>query len=137
MMGKAVWRALQWVGGAVVLAALLLSIYVARNWDRTWDVPAPDLHASSDPAVIARGEYIVYGPAHCVVCHTGSVEEFEHFVDTGEPPTLAGGYPLRLGPLGTLYPKNLTPDRETVCFRQTCVLHQPGRSGAARWMAWW
>ena len=118
-MGKVVWRVLKWAGSALVLAAIALAVYVAMYWDRTWDVPEPDLHASTDPAVIARGEYFVYGPAHCVVCHAGSVDEFQRFVDTGEPPTLAGGQPLQLGPLGTLYPKNLTQDKETGIGRYT------------------
>jgi mono/diheme cytochrome c family protein len=110
---------LKWVAIGAVVAGAGLGVYVAEYWDRTWDVPEPDLQASTDPGVIARGEYIVYGPAHCVVCHTGSLEDFEHFVDTGVPPTLAGGYPMGLGPLGTLYPKNLTPDRETGIGRYT------------------
>ena len=58
-------RALKWMAIVVVVLAIGLSAYVAMYWDRTWDVPEPDLHASTDPAVIARGEYIVYGPAHC------------------------------------------------------------------------
>src|SRR5262245_52166427 len=110
---RRILRALKWAGAVLVVAAVVLAAYVAMNWDRTWDVPEPDLHASTDPAVIARGEYLAYGPAHCVVCHAGSVEELQRFVETGTLPSLAGGYPLRLGPLGTLYPKNLTPDRET------------------------
>jgi mono/diheme cytochrome c family protein len=76
-------------------------------------VPAPDLHATTDPDVIARGEYLVLGLAHCNECHVGSAEEYQRFVDTGVPTPMAGGMPLPLGPLGTLYTKNLTPDPET------------------------
>jgi len=112
-------RMCAWLAAAIVVAAVVLSIYVARNWDRTWDVPEPNLRASADPAVIARGEYLVYGPAHCIVCHAGSIEQFQRFVDDGTPPTLSGGYPLAMGPLGTLYPKNLTPDPETGIARYT------------------
>ena len=106
-------RALKLFAIVVVLAAVGLGVYVAMSWDRTWDVPEPGLRASTDPEVIASGKYSVYGPAHCVVCHAGGVEELQRYVDTGMPPTLAGGYPLGMGPLGTLYPKNLTPDGET------------------------
>ena len=88
---RRILRTLKWLAIVVVVAAVGLGAYVGMYWDRTWDVPEPDLHASTDPAVIARGEYIVYGPGHCLVCHTGSVEEFERFVDTGMPPALAGG----------------------------------------------
>lgn len=116
---RRILRGLKWMAIVVVVLAIGLSVYVAMYWDRTWNVPEPDLHASTDPAVIVRGEYIVYGPAHCIVCHSGSVEQFQRFVDDGTPPTLSGGYPLAMGPLGTLYPKNLTPDRDTGIGRYT------------------
>jgi hypothetical protein len=54
---------------------IVLIVYVARTWDRTYDVPVPQLKASTDPTVIQRGEYIVHGPAHCVECHVGSPAE--------------------------------------------------------------
>src|SRR4051812_49353763 len=117
-MGR-ILRTLKWVAIVIVLAAAGLGVYVAMYWDRTWDVPEPNLHASNDPAVIARGEYIVYGPAHCVACHAGNAEEFQRYVDTGMPPTLDGGHALGLGPIGRLYPKNLTPDAETGIGRYT------------------
>src|SRR5262245_44163241 len=97
----------------IVAGGSLLAGYVWRTWDRVWDVAAPDLHASMDPAVIARGEYLVYGPAHCVVCHAGSMDEFEQFASTGVPPKMSGGFPFKLGPLGTIYARNITPDLET------------------------
>ena len=65
-------RALMWLGLVLMAFVSVLGIYVARNWDRTWDVPAPDLHASSDPAIIARGEYLATGPAHCTECHVST-----------------------------------------------------------------
>src|SRR5262245_66689020 len=98
---RRILRVLKWVAIVVVVLAIGLSVYVAMYWDRTWDVPEPDLHASTDPAIIARGEYIVYGPAHCVVCHSGSIEQFQRLVDHGTPPPLAGVPPLQQGPPGT------------------------------------
>src|SRR5262245_55308325 len=99
-------RVLKWLVVCIIVGVGLLAGYVWRTWDRVWDVAAPDLHASTDPAVIARGEYLVYGPAHCVVCHAGSMEEFEQFVSAGVPPKMSGGNPFKLGPLGTIYAKN-------------------------------
>jgi mono/diheme cytochrome c family protein len=100
---------------AVVLAVVVIGVglYVWRTWDKTWDVPMPDLHASTDPAVIAKGEYIVFGPAHCVECHVSSSEAYQRYVTTGERPPISGGSAFPIGPLGTLYSKNLTPDAET------------------------
>jgi mono/diheme cytochrome c family protein len=100
--------------GMVVLVVIAgVAMYVARRWDRRWDLPLPDLHASTDPAVIKRGEYLVYGPAHCVECHVGSADEIERAAERGERPSLSGGMKFAAAPLGALYSRNLTPDVET------------------------
>jgi mono/diheme cytochrome c family protein len=118
-MLRRIVRVLAWIGTALAVFAVVLAIYVSRNWDRTWDVPAPDLHASSDPAVIARGEYLVAGPAHCTECHVSSFTEFQRFYEESQPVALSGGYPFPIGPLATLYSKNITPDPETGIGRYT------------------
>jgi mono/diheme cytochrome c family protein len=108
-----VWMALKILAGVALVAAVAVSAYVARTWDKVWDVPLPDLHATQDAASIARGEYLVFGPAHCVACHTSDVAEHDAFFAGGKRPALTGGFKLGLGPLGALYSKNLTPDPET------------------------
>jgi mono/diheme cytochrome c family protein len=89
-----------------------LTIHVARTWDRTYDLPLVDLRATTDPEMIRRGEYLVYGTGHCSACHVSSYEAYERLV-RGEPVPLAGGLEFKLGPLGVMYSKNLTPDPET------------------------
>lgn len=106
-------KILKWLGLALVGGVVVLSLHVWRTWDRVYDVPLLDLRASSDPAVTARGEYLVFGPAHCVECHTASSEVFEKYVETGERPALAGGYRFPAPPLGAIYSQNITPDPET------------------------
>ena len=106
-------RFLKWSGLVLLAGAVALAIFVSVTWNKDWDVPAPDLHASTDPAMIARGEYLVYGPAHCIECHVGNREEYDRFYVTGTPPAMSGGYKFVVGPLGTLYSKNITPDPET------------------------
>ena len=78
----------------------------------------PEVRASSDPAVIAHGEYLVYGPAHCVECHASSFEEFQKIVN-GEKVPLQGGTRFEAPPLGAIYSKNLTPDPDTGIGRYT------------------
>jgi mono/diheme cytochrome c family protein len=70
--------------GGVGIASL--AGYVSYTWDRTWDAPLPDIHASTDPAVIRRGEYLVFGPAHCSECHTSPTEDAEFGVEQSEHP---------------------------------------------------
>ena len=87
-------RALKALGLVVLSAAVVLSIYVAMTWNRTYEAPLPAIHASSDPGVIKRGENLVFGVAHCVECHTDSSETFERYAETGERPSLQGGWRL-------------------------------------------
>jgi mono/diheme cytochrome c family protein len=107
------FKALKWIGLALAIVVGVLAIYVATTWNRTWETPLPDVHASSDPAIITRGEYLVFGPAHCVECHVASSQAFERFAETKQPQPLSGGMAFPAPPLGTVYSKNLTPDRET------------------------
>lgn len=89
---------------AVVLVLVLctagLAIAVVIREDRTFDAPYPQLAASTDPAVIERGRYLVMGPAHCISCHGDAQGE------------LSGGLAFHL-PVGTVHAPNLTPDAET------------------------
>ena len=108
---------LRWLRIPALLLVVLIAIfalYVARTWDRVYaEVPLPnDIHASADPAVLARGEYLVYGPAHCIECHGGSVDAMQQLAE-GEKPPLSGGLRFAMGPLGAVYAANLTPDTET------------------------
>lgn len=100
-------------GGVLLVAAVALAGYVSVTWNKVWDVPAPELHATTDPDSIARGEYLVFGPAHCVECHTANIEEYDRFFSGGPRPALTGGFKFALGPLGTVYSKNITTDPET------------------------
>ena len=98
-------------GSILVFAIMGLAIYVARTWDKVWEAPLPEVRVSKDPKVIKRGEYLVYGPAHCIECH--STENSLGQLADGVKLPLSGGLRIGLEPLGTIYAPNLTPDRET------------------------
>lgn len=107
-------RALLVVATLALALALVATVLIMSR--RTFDAPYPEIQASNDPHVIARGRYIVYGAAHCVNCHTpGSQDEL---VKAGGTPPLAGGRRFG-GPFGSVYSANLTPDRETGIGRYT------------------
>lgn len=108
------WVARVFAGLAVLVGLFALVVLVRAN--RKFDAPYPEIHASKDPAVIARGAYIVYGAGHCVNCHTSKAEKEK--VRAGERIPLAGGLEFRF-PLGSFYTPNLTPDRETGIGRRT------------------
>lgn len=103
----------------LVVAGAGATAWAVVQWDRTFqfpDTPAPALAASTDPELIARGRELVYGPAHCSQCHGMTDREEPQGALSGP---LAGGLSFEMGPLGTLYGRNLTPDPETGIGRRT------------------
>jgi mono/diheme cytochrome c family protein len=85
------------VGWQVVLGPNMRPL-TSRTFERT-------------PARLARGEYIVQGPAHCFHCHS------EHDMTDPEAPIKPGmtgaGWHLPIPELGDVAAPNITPDPET------------------------
>jgi mono/diheme cytochrome c family protein len=109
-MRKRFLKVLGFTAATIAALALVFVVVVLVRANRKFDAPYPDIHASREPRVIARGEEIAYGAGHCVSCHTGDAEGPS--VRDGAMPLLAGGNTFKL-PLGNVYTPNLTPDRET------------------------
>jgi mono/diheme cytochrome c family protein len=76
---------------------------------RTFDAPYPAIAATTDPSIVERGRYLVYGAAACAYCHVPRDQWAT--LDQQDLP-LSGNHVFRL-PFGELYAPNLTPDRET------------------------
>jgi mono/diheme cytochrome c family protein len=102
----------------IFLVALSFYFYVQSNWNIKYDLVGPALKASTDSAIIARGRYLVKGPAHCVSCHVSTYEEMIKS-DQGAEIPLKGGVLFPMGPLGVMSPPNLTPDPTTGIGRYT------------------
>jgi mono/diheme cytochrome c family protein len=118
----------------VVVLAALASVYVMATWDRDYsDTPVPAITASADPAVIARGEYVVQNVAHCPVCHGAPDLKPGDTIDWNEP--LAGGRVWDVPLFGRFVAANITPDRETGIGSLTdgevarAIRHSVGRTG--------
>ncbi|HEX2616546.1 MAG TPA: cytochrome c, partial [Flavobacteriales bacterium] len=102
-------RSLKWTGLvlAVVLVALTVAIFCRQ--DLRYEAPLPDLHASTDSLIIARGDYLVNGPAHCSGCHTDNAHEAAYL--SGEAVPMHGAYEFKL-PVGSVFSRNITNDAE-------------------------
>jgi len=109
-------KVLLWLGAAVLVVIAVLAITISVRWDRRFQAPYPNLAASRDSAVIARGRYLAYGPAHCSDCHTAPVDYAS--LETGSSPSLSGGVEFPI-PLGTIRVPNLTPDSATGIGRRS------------------
>jgi len=109
-------RVLKWIGmalGAVALVltgAVVFAVLTAEQKLHQPETPYPKLAAVKDPDVIARGKYLVYGPAHCAQCHSVDDRTKPELVKT-EP--LHGGLEFAMGPIATTYARNLTSDEKT------------------------
>jgi mono/diheme cytochrome c family protein len=103
-------RILKWTGFAVLAALLLLSGAVMLRQHRVFDAPYPKIVRSTDSTILARGKYLVYGPAHCADCHSKVGNEAA--VNRGEIVDLPGGraFPVEIG---IIYARNISSDPET------------------------
>lgn len=103
-------KILKWTVIILLLIIITLVVTVALRQDLKYDAAYPPIKASTDSAVLARGKYLVYGPAHCADCHA-PMEKHED-VNKGLEVPLSGGIVFQL-PIGNIYPPNITPDMET------------------------
>lgn len=116
---KILFKILKWMGILIGLLILIAVISVYALYPPTYEAPNVDITASNDSAAIAHGKYLVYGPAHCAVCHVKSDRKDPASWETSiltKP--LSGGLEFTL-PGGIVYSGNLTPDKETGTGRYT------------------
>lgn len=102
---KILMKTLKWTGILLMLAIIILVITILGRQDLKFDAPYPDIHASADSALIARGNYLVNGPAHCSGCHTDDQLAFKQ----GKQVVMHGGYEFKL-PFGSIFTRNITSD---------------------------
>lgn len=107
---KKLKKTLKWTGITILSIVLIFVILVFALQNKKFTAPYPNIHANTDSAVIARGQYLAYGPAHCSGCH--SPEANEERINKGEKLPLIGGGIFDL-PIGKIYSRNITPDEET------------------------
>jgi len=100
----------RWTAGTLAVLIAGLTVATIAREDRTFDAPAAATHVSREPAIIARGRYLAFGPAHCVECHGAPDRRNE--LGSGHAIPLSGGQELKL-PVGVFRPANITPDAET------------------------
>jgi mono/diheme cytochrome c family protein len=97
--------------GLIGLIALLIGgtfAYAELTYDKDFaSHPLPPIKASSDPAVIAHGEYVANAVAHCPACHWPG--EYDKPRKLGPRHDLRGGMKIPAPGFGIFYPPNITP----------------------------
>src|SRR6187402_1118565 len=103
-------KILKWTGITLLVLITGLTVTVASRQNLHYEAPLPNIHASLDSAVIARGKHLVYSSAHCIDCHQRA--NADSIIALGQEVPLIGGVLFDL-PVGKIYSKNITPDKET------------------------
>lgn len=101
---------LKWTGIFLLVMVLVISTITVARQNVKYEAPYPDITASQNAEVIARGKHLVTGAAHCVECHK-NVAESESGIPISQV-TLSGGQKFAL-PVGNFYAPNITSDMET------------------------
>lgn len=103
-------KILKWTGIIILLLIIGITVVTASRQHLKYNAPYSAIHASKDTAVIARGKHFVQGLAHCVDCH--STADAASLIKEGKEVPLSGGVAFKL-PVGTIYSRNITPDKKT------------------------
>ena len=104
-------KILKWTGLVVLFIIAGVTITTTFRQHIKYDAPYPNVIASTDTAIIAKGRHIVLGPGHCVDCHS-TQHNVDSILKSGNDPELSGGLKFDL-PFGAFYTRNLTPDKTT------------------------
>jgi mono/diheme cytochrome c family protein len=104
-------RILKWIAISLFSILAITFIYIQLSWNKKFIAPYPDIKASQDPEIIARGKYLAFGPAHCATCHMPMDKIMA--VENGLEIPLSGGWELEIPAFGHFRAPNLTPDMET------------------------
>ncbi len=103
-------KILKWTGITLLVLITGLTVTIASRQNLHYDAPYPNIHASNDSAVIARGKHLVYSSAHCIDCHQKA--NADSIIALGQEVPLIGGVLFDL-PVGKIYSRNITSDKVT------------------------
>jgi len=109
-------KILKWIASILLVLAAGLTVVVLARQNLKYEAPYPNIKASTDSAVIARGKHLVFSSAHCINCHNNN--NADSLIALGQDVTLSCGVLFDVG-IAKIYSKNITPDKETGIGRFT------------------
>jgi mono/diheme cytochrome c family protein len=104
-------KILKWTGLVLVLLIAGVTIATLSRQHLTYDAPYPNIKATTDTAVIAKGKHIALVAKGCVQCHS-PVNNVDSMLKQGIEPSFAGAKEVRTI-FGVIYSPNITPDAAT------------------------
>ncbi len=109
-------KILKWTGIVLLVLIAGVTATVLLRQSIKYKRPYPNIQASTDTTIIARGKEIVFGAAHCTDCH--SPLNPDSLMALGQEVNLIGGYKFEFS-VGKFYSRNITPDSATGIGRFT------------------
>ncbi len=103
-------KVLKWTGLILLVFILGITVITASRQNLKFEAPYPNLKASTDTALIAKGKHFMFDIAHCGSCH--SRDNADSLLELGQDVPLTGGRLFDFG-VGKIYSKNITPDTLT------------------------
>lgn len=91
----------------LIFLIAVLAAFIQFAPAKEYDIPLPEVKISTDSTTLARGEYLIFGPAHCYGCHAMKKDSIA--ARNGEKVALGGGNYFDIS-LGKYYIPNITPD---------------------------
>ena len=101
-------KILKWTGLVLILLIAGVAVATATRQHLTYEAPYPNIKASADTAIIAKGRHLALVTKGCVHCHS-PVQNIDSVMKRGEEPALSGAKKMET-PFGDFYAPNLTPD---------------------------
>src|SRR6476659_5121469 len=109
-------KILKWIASILLVLIAGVTVVVMARQNLKYDAPYPNIHASADSAVIARGKHLIFSSSHCINCHSNNNPD--SLIALGQDVPLSGGVLFDVG-IAKIYSKNITPDKETGIGRYT------------------
>jgi mono/diheme cytochrome c family protein len=110
-------KLLKWTGLVLILIIAGAITTIAMRQHLTYDAPYPNIKASTDTAVIAKGKNIALVTKGCVQCHS-TTDNIDAVLKRGGEPSLSGSRKFET-PFGIFFTPNITPHNETGIGRLT------------------
>jgi cbb3-type cytochrome oxidase cytochrome c subunit len=104
-------KILKWTGLTILFIVAGVAIATMLRQHLTYNAPYPNIKASTDTAVIAKGKNIALVTKGCVHCHS-PINNIDSMLKMGQEPSLAGAKKFDT-PFGTFFTPNITPDAKT------------------------
>jgi mono/diheme cytochrome c family protein len=104
---KKIKKIANWTGIVLLFLVIGITILTATRQNVKYDAPYPNIKASKDSAIIAKGKHLALSVAHCNNCHSNT--NADSLLKPALDIPMDGGFVFKI-PVGRIYSANITSD---------------------------